>query len=380
MTPVLDETHFEAALGLLTSSPEDAVCAQLPIFTSASDIRELVQYLQKRPAGISVVEELDKARKRLFEDRKLSTYELLGITTRTNGSLRLSALGRKFAKDIEPEEESFRHLLERTLPYWTALKWIHQQNLDVVAASEILGFWQEFHAEAVNVDDHEAMRGAVVPFFSLCQAAVLGTMTLGKRGHTTRLCIDRDQLTRFLEGRSSSSLITDTVVPNEYSYEGTAEFGGLVRWQRRAPLRVLILQSANTVIVELIRRTLELAHVQTETIEMAWKGKSSLENGICEYPAGYNAVVIILDEGSFTPDGAGQQYLKERVLMEIGAAHVLYDGRVILLADRKLQTPNGIQDLIYYEFENDSLDWEVGLQLIRVAENFKNGVRQSIAA
>ncbi|MDX6385393.1 MAG: hypothetical protein QOK48_2966 [Blastocatellia bacterium] len=66
--------------------------------------------------------------------------------------------------------------------------------------------------------------------------------------------------------------------------------------------------------------------------------------------------------------------------MEIGAAHVLYDGRVILLADRKFQTPNGIQDLIYYEFQNDSLDWEVGLQLIRVVEDFKNGVRQSIAA
>jgi hypothetical protein len=53
---------------------------------------------------------------------------------------------------------------------------------------------------------------------------------------------------------------------------------------------------------------------------------------------------------------------------------------VILLADRKFQTPNGIQDLIYYEFQNDSLDWEVGLQLIRVVEDFKNGVRQSIAA
>jgi hypothetical protein len=378
MTPILDETHFEP--GFLTSSPEDAVCAQLPIFTSASDIRELVQYLQKRPGGINVAEELDKARKRLFEDRKLSAYELLGITTRTNGSLRLSALGRKFAKDIEPEEKSFRHLLEHTLPYWTALKWIHQQNLDVVAASEILGFWQEFHAEAVNVEDQEAMRGAVVPFFSLCQAAALGTMTLGKRGHTTRLCIDRDQLTRFLEGRSSSSLITDTAVANEYSDEAAAEFGGLVRWQRRAPLRILILQSANTVIVELIRRTLALAHTQTGTREIAWQGKASLDQGLCDYPAGYNAVVVILDEGSFSPDAAGKQYLKEKVLMEIGAAHVLYNGRVVLLADRKFQIPHGIQDLIYYEFENDSLDWEVGLQLISIAEDFKNDIRQSIAA
>jgi hypothetical protein len=376
MTPVLDETHFEAAPGLLTSSPADAGCGQLPIFTSASDIRELVQYLQKRPAGISVVEELDKARKRLFDDRKLSAYELLGITTRANGSLRLSALGRKLARDIEPEEKSFRYLLERTLPYWTALKWIHRQNLDVVAASEILGFWQEFHTEAINVDDQEAMRGAVVPFFSLCQAAVLGTMTLGKRGHTTRLCIDRDQLTRFLEGRFNPSLITDQVAPNERA----DEVGALVQWQRRVPLRVLILQSANTVIVELIRRTLQLAQVQTETMEMVWNGKASLDKAICEYPAGYNAVVVVLDEGSFTPDDNGRQCLKEKVLMEIGAAHILYNGRVIILADRKFQTPDGIHDLIYYEFENDGLDWEVGLQLIRVVEDFKNGVRQSIAA
>jgi len=377
MIPVLDDTHFETALGLLTPAQEAANGWQLPIFTSASDIRELVQYLQKKPAGVSVIEELDKAKKRLFDDRKLSAYELLGITTGDNCSLRLSPLGRKLARDIEPEEKSFRYLLERTLPYWTALKWIHRQNLDVVAASEILGFWQEFHADAINPDDHEAMRGAVVPFFSLCQAAVLGTMTLGKRGHTTRLCIDRDQLTRFLEGRLSSNLITDT---NEYSDESAGEIGGLVRWPRRAPLRVLILRSTNTVIVELIQRTLELAQVQSETMEMVWNGKASFDNAICEYPVGYNAVVVVLDEGSFAPDDTGRQCLKEKVLMEIGAAHVLYNGRVILLADRKFQTPNGIQDLIYYEFENDGLDWEVGLQLIRVTRDFKNDVRQSIAA
>lgn len=376
MMPALDESHFETPLLLL--GPEESGCAQLPIFTSASDIRELVQYLQKRPAGINVVEELDKAKKRLFDDRKLSAYELLGLTTRTNSSVRLSALGRKFAKDIEPEEKSFRQLLERTLPYWTALKWIHQQNLDVVAASAILGFWQEFHAETINVDDQEAMRGAVVPFFSLCQAAVLGTMTLGKRGHTTRLCIDRDQLSRFLEGRSNTGPVADG--PDESCDESTAEFGGLVRWQRPAPLRVLILQSTNTVIVELIRRTLELAQVQTQTMEMVWQAKVSLDQGVCEYPAGYDAVVVVLDQGSFTVDGSGRPSLKEKVLLEIGAAHVLYHGRVILLADRKFPTPNGIQDLIYYEYENDSLAWEVGLQLIRVAEEFKDGVRQSLAA
>jgi hypothetical protein len=53
--------------------------------------------------------------------------------------------------------------------------------------------------EVLTNSDEEQIKGVVVSFFSFCQGAVLGTMTLGKRGHITRFCVDRTELSGFLE-------------------------------------------------------------------------------------------------------------------------------------------------------------------------------------
>lgn len=42
----------------------------LPVLTTAGDVREVILYLWRKPEGVNVAEELDKARKRLFEPRK----------------------------------------------------------------------------------------------------------------------------------------------------------------------------------------------------------------------------------------------------------------------------------------------------------------------
>src|SRR6185295_14964473 len=79
-----------------------------------------------------------------------------------------------------------------------ALDWISQQKIDMVTSTELRGFWHGAHSESFTFDDQEAIRGSVVSFFSICQAASLGTMTLGKRGHITRFFVDRDELAKFL--------------------------------------------------------------------------------------------------------------------------------------------------------------------------------------
>src|SRR5689334_7210678 len=185
-------------LKLLTFPDKQMPRARLPVSTSAADIRDFVQYLRRKSAGVVAAEELDRARRRLFDERRLQTYRSLGITEEDDGLLTLTPLGWELARRLEPEIEGFRGLLKRVPPYLAAVKWMHERKLEVVTSTDLLAFWSTVY-DLDEKHDPEAMRGAVTSFFSLCEAAELGTLTLGKRGHTTRLRVDHDELTRFVE-------------------------------------------------------------------------------------------------------------------------------------------------------------------------------------
>ena len=185
-------------LKLLTLPDKQVQRARLPISTSAADVRDFVQYLRRKSAGVVAAEELDRARRRLFDERRLQTYRSLGITEENDGLLTLTALGRELARRLEPEIEGFRELLHRSPPYLAAVEWMHERNLEVVTSTDLLAFWSTSY-DLDERHDPEAMRGAVTSFFSLCEAAELGTLTLGKRGHTTRLRVDHEELSSFVE-------------------------------------------------------------------------------------------------------------------------------------------------------------------------------------
>jgi len=185
-------------LKLLTLPDKQIPRARLPVSTSANDIRDFVQYLRRKSAGVVAAEELDRSRRRLFDERKLQTYRSLGITDEDGGLLTLTPLGWELASRLEPEIEGFRQLLNRIPPYLAAVKWMHERNLEVVTSTDQLAFWSSFY-DLDERHDPEAMRGAVISFFSLCEAAELGTLTLGKRGHMTRLRVDHEELTTFVE-------------------------------------------------------------------------------------------------------------------------------------------------------------------------------------
>ena len=174
---------------------------RLPILTSANDIRDFVQYLKRKVAGVVAAEELDRSRKRLFEEHKLEAYRSLGITEEADGLVMLSSLGWDLARRLEPETEGFRQLLSRTPTYVAAVNWMYRENFEVVTLTDVLAFWPSL-PEIAETHDLEAMRGAALSFFSLCEAAELGTLTLGKRGHITRLRVDHEQLRRFVEAKS----------------------------------------------------------------------------------------------------------------------------------------------------------------------------------
>ena len=76
-------------------------------------------------------------------------------------------------------------------------------------------------------------------------------------------------------------------------------------------------------------------------------------------------------------DGQGKNgeepHLNPNVLIEIGAAFLQYNKKVILLVDKRLvdKLPSNIRGLNRIEYEGDTLAWETGMNLQQALTKFR---------
>jgi predicted nucleotide-binding protein len=80
-------------------------------------------------------------------------------------------------------------------------------------------------------------------------------------------------------------------------------------------------------------------------------------------------IVVSVDESH--KDKEGKYTINENVLIEIGAAFVLYDKRVVLVWDKRLSVPSNLQGLYRCEFEGNELSWSAGMKLMKAIRGFK---------
>ncbi len=82
-------------------------------------------------------------------------------------------------------------------------------------------------------------------------------------------------------------------------------------------------------------------------------------------------IIVSADEKVTREDGQEHYKINDNVLIEIGAATVLYRKKVILLWDKRIPIPSNLQGLYRCEFEGDSLDWEAGMKLQKDLTEFR---------
>jgi predicted nucleotide-binding protein len=63
--------------------------------------------------------------------------------------------------------------------------------------------------------------------------------------------------------------------------------------------------------------------------------------------------------------------INQNVLIEIGVAFALYDRRVVLLVDKRVDLPSNLQGLYRSEYEGDELGWTAGMKLQKALANFR---------
>lgn len=260
------------------------------------------------------------------------------------------------------------------------------QGFDSASVVDVSANWHEHHRTALGDEVADStVRENAVAFFSLADAAGLGKLTLGRGGNPTRLIIDKDALRSYVEEGPSAPPWTDVAEDPEDSDVDDAE--GLIEPEKpsQAPaestdpmpppapaeIRAFISHGKNMEIVEQVQTMLELADIESEVAEEEETTAIPVPDKVFDAMRRCNRGIIVCSVEESSRDGDGNYMLNDNVLIEIGAAFVLYEKRVVLLWDKRLPVPSNLQGLYRCEFEGDDLSWGAGTKLMKAIRGFK---------
>lgn len=304
----------------------------LPVMATTTDVREAIRYLKHHPEGITAVQAMDAFRKRIFDARKVSAYEFWKIITRSGDRLKLTSLGWELAQCLTPEAQLYRTMLSNIVPYHSGLQWIHEEDLELVTHLDIGDYWRTNHQDVIQHDSEKQLEAYAATFFQICHAAEVGTLTLGRKGQPTRLHIYSGELEAYLNGTERVPIQMNSSFVQKRSHSA----------------RLLVSHYQTSSVLKHVTNALELADLQYETIDRAERGIDKTLTALKRCDAG----VIVISDG--TPD--------DLLLVQIGAALVQYEGRVLVVVKEGISVPVGNASVC--EIANE-FTWSAGLELVR---------------
>ncbi len=133
--------------------------------------------------------------------------------------------------------------------------------------------------------------------------------------------------------------------------------------------KVFISHGKNMNIVDQVKDVLELYDIdyevaveeETTAIPVPQKVLAAMrrcDNGI---------MIVSADDDAAAAAGT----INNNVLIEIGAAFVLYDQKVVLLWDKRMKVPSNLQGLYRCEFEGNQLSFAAGTKLAKAVKGFR---------
>lgn len=316
---------------------------QLPILATANDVRELIQYLKKRPFGVSISDIAQPIKKRVFFQKKVAAYEFWGLVSRHGEHLKLSPLGWDFARSLEPEARIYRTLISSIRPYQQVLLWALEQQIDVVCHEAILSYWHDHCGDFLSSTNDKTKLATAVSFFHLCQAAELGTTTIGKKGQPARLRILRNELSAFLHSQVDQSLEFEVDPVNRVT-------------------RIFVSSGGADFLSDRLVELLRLEGIECEVLQRAVTADGFIPQTTAELMRRCNSCVILV--------GSSDLMLSDSLRTEIATASVLYQGRLLIMRARSFIKPPGLEQFRWHEFDEDALTWNSAVELMRVLKEF----------
>jgi hypothetical protein len=360
----------------------------LPVLTTADDIRDLISYLKTKPTGATIAEAKAAIKKSVLDARKFTAYTLWGFVEKDGERFKLTQRGWDFARKPESEQEIFRRVIDSIPPYKSVLEWAFHQKLDSISNIDVAAHWHEHHKEALGTDNEDTIKNNAVCFFHIAQAAGVGTLIIGRKGQITRLELDREQLKQYIEAgpstppwtaKSDQALAQTQVITDTEQIAPKTETPHLPVPPVIQPptpkltvdVRCFISHGSNMDLVDQVQSMLGLADIESEVAVKEETSAIPVPEKVFSAMRRCSAGIIVVSVDETRKDKDGKYVINENVLIEIGAAFVLYEKRVVLLWDKRLSVPSNLQGLYRCEFEGNELSWSAGLKLMKAIRGFK---------
>ncbi len=363
----------------------------LPVLTTAEDVTALIGYLKTKPTGATIAEAKAAINKSVLDPRKFTAYTLWGFVNKEGERVKLTERGWEFARKPEAQPEIYRRVIDSIPPYKSVLEWAFHQKMDAITNVDVAAHWHEHHKEALGTDNEDTIKNNAVCFFHLAQAAGLGKFFIGRRGQTTRLELDREQLTRYIEAGPSTppwtaksdetlartEVITDPDKLAEANVSPVVKAPSVPEPPPAAPatkttaVRCFISHGSNMDLVDQVQTMLGIADIQSEVAVKEESSAIPVPEKVFGAMRRCSAGIIVVSVDESHKDKDGKYTINENVLIEIGAAFVLYEKRVVLVWDKRLNVPSNLQGLYRCEFEGVELSWSAGMKLMKAIRGFK---------
>lgn len=361
----------------------------LPIKTTVEDVRAIVGYLKTKPAGATIPEARAVISAVHLDPRKLTAYVTWDLVGVDGERYKLTDRGRRFSRSVESEPDVLREVVNSIPTYRSSVEWAFHQGLTDITVDDLAANWHDHHHDALGTDNESTIKAAVTCFFNVAAGAQLGVYTIGRGGQPTRLTIARGMVERLIQdGPSAPPWIDPAIeIDTPETAEGQASQSqasatpaeepqrevepDAVVTQKEPELRVFISHGKNMEIVDQVKTTLEIANIHSEIAVEEESTAIPVPDKVFGAMRNCNAgiIVVSVEPGSEdTPNTA----LNQNVLIEIGAAFVLYDKRVVLLWDKRIPVPSNLQGLYRCEYEGDELSWSTGMKLMKAVQGFKS--------
>ena len=132
------------------------------------------------------------------------------------------------------------------------------------------------------------------------------------------------------------------------------------------PFKVFITHGKNKKIVDQVKDVLDLYDIDYEIAVEEESPAIPVPQKVLSAMRRCAAGIMVV-----SVDGENADAINNNVLIEIGAAFVLYDQKVVLLWDSALKVPSNLQGLYRCEFAGDELTFSVGTKLAKAVKGFK---------
>ena len=143
--------------------------------------------------------------------------------------------------------------------------------------------------------------------------------------------------------------------------------------QEQRPVNAIFVgHSRATKILEQVKQLLELADLRAEVAVEQETAAIPVPDKVFDAMSRSDATIICVTADAGQAGDEGYE-VNANVLIEIGAAYVRHNKRLVLLWDRRVKVPSNLQGLYRCEFEGDELSWEAGTKLQKALINIKKG-------